>query len=50
MSLHKIEDFDANYHQQDSREHLRGFDLYSKNEKIGSADDLLVDDDAIRFG
>ncbi|MCC5610276.1 PRC-barrel domain-containing protein [Nostoc sp. CHAB 5834] len=50
MSLHKIEDFDANEHEQNSQEHLRGFDLYSKDEKIGSADDLLVDDDGhIRY-
>ncbi|BBD69514.1 hypothetical protein NIES4072_31530 [Nostoc commune NIES-4072] len=50
MSVHKIEDFDANYHQQDSQEHLQGFDLYSKDDLIGSADDLLVDDDGyIRY-
>jgi stress response protein YsnF len=50
MSLHKIEDFDANYHQQNSQEHIRGFDLYAEDEKIGSADDILVDDDGrIRY-
>lgn len=50
MYLHKIEDFDVNYHIQNSQEHIRGFNFYLKNEKAGSIDDLLVDDDGhIRY-
>lgn len=50
MSLHKIEDFDTEYHKQNSQEHIRGFDLYAKDEKVGSTDDILVDDDGhIRY-
>jgi hypothetical protein len=45
MSLHKIEDFDAKYHEQYVQQHIRGFDLYTKDEKVGSADDILVDDE-----
>jgi uncharacterized protein (TIGR02271 family) len=44
MSLHKIKDFDPeypNYFDED----IIGLDLYSDNEKIGSIDDMLVDDD-----
>ncbi len=44
MSLHKIKDFDPeypNYFDED----IIGLDLYSDTEKIGSIDDMLVDDD-----
>jgi stress response protein YsnF len=45
MSLHRIKDFDSNDHEQSSNGDVRGFDLYSKDEKVGSVNDLLVDDD-----
>ena len=49
MAIYRIEDFDANYHQN-SQEHIKGFELYSEDEKIGSAEDLLVDDNGhIRY-
>jgi uncharacterized protein (TIGR02271 family) len=44
MSLRKIKDFDPeypNYFDED----IIGLDLYSDTEKIGSIDDMLVDDD-----
>lgn len=44
MPLHQIKDFDPNYRQHfDDRDILK-FDVYSGNEKVGSVDDLLVDD------
>ncbi len=44
MPLHKIKDFDSNYRQYfDDRDILK-FDVYSGSEKVGSVDDLLVDD------
>ena len=44
MPLHRIKDFDPNY-----RDHFEGndfsqFDLYAANDKIGSVEDVLVDD------
>ncbi|MBD2034127.1 DUF2382 domain-containing protein [Leptolyngbya sp. FACHB-321] len=45
MSLHRIKAFDPDYrHHFDDRD-LVGFDFYSANDKIGSVDDLLVDDE-----
>jgi len=45
MALHKIKDFYDSYHDQNSQEDIRGFDLYAEDDKVGSVDDLLVDDD-----
>ncbi len=44
MSLHKIKDFDPNYRQYFDNQDIIGFDLYSNSEKVGSIDDILVDD------
>lgn len=44
MPLYQIKDFDPNYRQHfDDRDILK-FDVYSGSEKVGSVDDLLVDD------
>lgn len=44
MPLHKIKDFDPDYRNHfDDRDILK-FDVYSGSEKVGSVDDLLVDD------
>lgn len=45
MALHKLKDFYPNYHDQFGDHDILGYDLYSGNEKIGSIDDLLVDDE-----
>jgi stress response protein YsnF len=45
MSLYKIKDFDPYYHDNDRHEDVKGFDLYSKDEKIGLVEDLLVDEE-----
>lgn len=45
MALHRIKDFDPNYRDHFDHQDVVGFDLYSNNEKIGSVDDLLVDDE-----
>ncbi|UBF23601.1 PRC-barrel domain-containing protein [Kovacikia minuta CCNUW1] len=44
MALYKIADFDPSYSKNDHQEDIRGFDLYSRDEKAGSVEDLLVDD------
>ena len=44
MPLHKIRDFDSDYQQHFDDRDLLKFDVYSSNEKVGSVDDLLVDD------
>ncbi len=43
MSLHKIKDFDPNYADHFD-EDVIGLDLYSGNDKVGTVDDILVDD------
>ncbi len=43
MSLHKIKDFDPDYADHFD-EDVIGLDLYSGNEKVGSVDDILVDE------
>ncbi len=50
MALHKIKDFDPEYSKHFDDRDVKGMDLYSAEEKIGSVDDLLVDDDGqIRY-
>lgn len=44
MSLHLIKDFDPDYLNHFENQSLLGYDLYSGNEKVGSIDNLLVDD------
>ncbi len=43
MTLHKIKDFNPDYLEYFD-EDVIGLDLYSGNEKVGSVDDILVDD------
>lgn len=44
MALYKIEDFDPDYRNHFDNHDIKGADLYSGEEKIGSVDDILVDD------
>ncbi len=44
MALQKIKDFDPDYKQYFEEADPVGFDLYSGDEKIGSVDDILVDE------
>jgi uncharacterized protein (TIGR02271 family) len=43
MALHKIKDFDPDYMERFD-EDIIGLDLYSGNDKVGTVDDILVDD------
>jgi uncharacterized protein (TIGR02271 family) len=43
MALHKIKDFDPEYHSH-MDDDVIGLDLYAASEKIGSVEDVLVDD------
>jgi len=45
MALHKIKDFDPDYRSHFDDEDVIGLDLYAGNDKIGSVDDALVDDE-----
>lgn len=45
MALHKIKDFDPEYRNHFDNDDVIGLDLYSGNDKIGSVEDVLVDDD-----
>lgn len=50
MALHKIKDFDPDYKAHFDNDDVIGFDLYSGTEKIGSVEDVLVDDNgAFRY-
>jgi uncharacterized protein (TIGR02271 family) len=50
MALHKIKDFDPDYSQHFEDRDVKGMDLYAADEKIGSVDDILVDDNGqIRY-
>jgi len=44
MALHKIKDFDPDYVKHLNDRDVKGWDVYSGQEKIGSVNDLLVDD------
>lgn len=45
MPLYKIKDFDPNYRDHFNGDDVKDLDLYSGQDKIGSVDDVLVDDD-----
>jgi uncharacterized protein (TIGR02271 family) len=45
MALHRIKDFDPDYKNHFHEGDLKGLDVYSGAEKVGSVDDILVDDD-----
>ncbi|BAZ17749.1 PRC-barrel domain-containing protein AvaK [Calothrix sp. NIES-4071] len=46
MALHKISDFDTDYHNTIQGKDIKGMSVYSRssNEKIGTVGDILVDD------
>ncbi|NDJ17425.1 DUF2382 domain-containing protein [Myxacorys almedinensis] len=44
MALHKIKDFDPDYRQHFDGDDVKDLDLYSGDEKIGSVNDVLVDE------
>jgi uncharacterized protein (TIGR02271 family) len=45
MSLHKIKDFDPNYNSHSTDPDIKGLSMYAGTDKIGSIDDVLVDDE-----
>jgi uncharacterized protein (TIGR02271 family) len=45
MALHKIKDFNIDYKTHLDDRDLKGLDVYVADEKIGSVEDILVDDD-----
>jgi uncharacterized protein (TIGR02271 family) len=45
MALHKIKEFYPDYQDQLDGQDIIGYGLYSRDEKVGSVDDLLVDDE-----
>jgi uncharacterized protein (TIGR02271 family) len=44
MALYKIKDFDPDYKQHFGDDDVKGMDLYAADEKIGTVEDILVDD------
>lgn len=44
MPLHKIKDFDPDYRTHFEDQDFVGYDLYAATDKVGSVEDLLVDD------
>jgi uncharacterized protein (TIGR02271 family) len=44
MALHKINEFDPDYRDYFDDQNVLSFDLYSGDEKVGSVEDILVDD------
>lgn len=44
MAIYKIKDFDPNYRDHFDGNDVKDFDLYSGKDKVGSIDDVLVDD------
>lgn len=45
MPLHKIKDFDPNYRDHFNGDDIKELDFYVRNERVGSVDDVLVDDE-----
>jgi uncharacterized protein (TIGR02271 family) len=44
MAIHRISDFDPDYRKHFEDKDVKGLDLYVSNDKVGSVDDILVDD------
>lgn len=44
MAIYKISDFDPDYRQHFDEKDVKGLDLYVSNDKVGSVEDILVDD------
>ncbi|MEH1781998.1 MAG: PRC-barrel domain-containing protein [Nostoc sp.] len=44
MRLHTIKEFDPDYRNHFDDKDIVGYDLYAGADKVGSVDDLLVDD------
>jgi uncharacterized protein (TIGR02271 family) len=44
MALHRIKDFDPDYKNHFNEGDMKGMSVYSGAEKVGSVDDILVDD------
>jgi uncharacterized protein (TIGR02271 family) len=44
MALHKIKDFDPDYRQHFDDVDMIGYDLYSGDDKVGTVENILVDD------
>jgi PRC-barrel domain len=45
MSLHKIKDFDSEYNTHSNDPDLKGLSMYAGTDKIGSINNVLVDDE-----
>jgi len=45
MALHRIKDFDPDYKNHFENGDIKGLDVYSGAEKVGSVDDILVDEE-----
>ena len=45
MTLFKIKDFDPNHQNHAENQDIKSLDLYLDSDKIGSIDDILVDDE-----
>uniref|UniRef100_UPI00286EAA14 PRC-barrel domain-containing protein n=1 Tax=Chamaesiphon sp. VAR_69_metabat_338 TaxID=2964704 RepID=UPI00286EAA14 len=45
MVLHKIKDFNPDYKEHFGNREIKGLDVYTADEKIGSVEDVLVDDE-----
>ena len=45
MAIYRIKDFDPDYRNHFDQQDIIGYSLYSGDEKIGSVDDLLVDEE-----
>jgi uncharacterized protein (TIGR02271 family) len=45
MPLYRIKDFDPDYRDHFGNDDVKGLDLYSHDEKIGSVNDVLVDEE-----
>jgi uncharacterized protein (TIGR02271 family) len=45
MSLYKIKDFDSDYNTHSDDPDIKGLSMYAGNEKIGSINDVLVDEE-----
>ncbi|NJN87479.1 MAG: DUF2382 domain-containing protein [Leptolyngbyaceae cyanobacterium SL_7_1] len=44
MALQRLRDFDPNYRDYFGEHDVTGYDLYSGNDKVGTVEDLLVDE------